>query len=358
MSSHAEDSPSRPDRNVGSQNVHEQDGEGYTLRVVTEVTDKNGDQTCAEAENDPTPRGGGRGHVVGGHEDSADEQSTRQDGGQSGGGGHTLQEEGHQEHRTDEGHGDMPSDHTADEQVHAAQQKGKSAGLADGATVVTEEQIHKGGCLLGGQGGGGGHGVHGECDLGQAGKSHQHEHTGGDGGVHGVCAQTAEESLHHDHGEEGANHALPQGDIGGEIQRQQKSRDGGRKIAHGDGLLGNEAKERLKAYASGHGHGDHQQGAEAEDQSACNGGGEEGDQHVQHNAAGASSAMDMGGDRELQLVVHALVSSFAFSSLNSTLASLLVCTRGRLAGQTKLQQPHSMQACTPSLSSATVSRLS
>ena len=76
--------------------------------------------------------------------------------------------------------------------------------------MLAQEQIHQG---IGGgtlrQRGSAGHGVHtgggrivGQAALHGGAKGHQHKHTGGDGGVDQVTADTAEQALDHHDGEE------------------------------------------------------------------------------------------------------------------------------------------------------------
>ena len=87
-------------------------------------------------------------HIVGSHEDGTQQQTAGQ---------HVAQGvnsvEGHEEiaceHSGDEGHGHIPLDHLADNQVAVAQQQCDGAGLTDGATVSADQQLQQSGSLGG-----------------------------------------------------------------------------------------------------------------------------------------------------------------------------------------------------------------
>ena len=249
----------------------------------------------------------------------------------------------------------MGTDDAPGDEVDTAGQEQQGGDLAGAAAHLAHQHVHEAGVgqsagvhEVHGQGGGAGDGVSGgEAVVPEGGeqvRGHGHrvaqhqEGTAGQGGVHEVLAQAAEELLDHHDGEEIADDQHPVGQGHGADEGQQHAGDGGGQVAVGLGLVEELAVAPLKDLAGHHGDhgGDEGPGAEEVDRRAQ--GGHQGDQHVHHQGPGPDGRGDVGGGsypQQLGFVAHALAASFAFcwSPRISNLAIRKVWTRWIRAGQ-------------------------
>ena len=106
--------------------------------------------------------------------------------------------------------------------------------------------------------------------------------------------QSAEQALDYHDRERRADDALPHGDVGAKIQRQQEAGDYRAQVA--DGLLaaGDEVEQKLGDDRADNAGSQHRQRLHAEDDDGGNGRGQQRDYHVEHDAAAGVLSMDMG----------------------------------------------------------------
>ena len=114
----------------GCDAVHQQDGEADAFGVGSPGADDDGQQAAAGTEDELSALGHGRGDHVGGHEAGAEHDAAREDGGEWVGIGRGVDspEDGAEEGGgADKGHGDMPRDDSAAQQVDGAYQDSQGA---------------------------------------------------------------------------------------------------------------------------------------------------------------------------------------------------------------------------------------
>ena len=109
--------------------------------------------------------------------------------------------------------------------------------------------------------------------------------------------------------------------------------DGGGQVGNGDGPLDGLLKEELGQHGGHNTHDGDQQGIDAENHNGRNERRSKGDEHVPHDGLGVVLGPDVGcGGHGEQL--HDLLTSFLGWLARNRLASLLLVTRSRRAGQT------------------------
>src|SRR5699024_9381659 len=108
------------DLNVGDGQVHQQDGEGYALRHGAQEPDAAGDDAQAQAEDQLALGGGGRGHIVSGHEEGAQQQAA----GEQLIDGVLPRYQGQHRHGGQIGHGDGGADDLGADEEEAANENG------------------------------------------------------------------------------------------------------------------------------------------------------------------------------------------------------------------------------------------
>ena len=219
--------------------------------------------------------------------------------------------------------------------------------------MLPQEQGHEirpGEFIHGRQRGGGGQRIHFGNIVGilrhGLGEGEHHAHPAHQSRVDEVAAQTAEQHLDDDDGNEIPYQQLPDGHPYRDGQCQQHARDHGGKITYGRFFLHQAAPEILQQHAVEHGNSRKQQRPPAEDGDGRNEGRAQRDANAAHDGTGILFAADMRGDAEDQLFhlfssffIWASCSCRAFSfsacafsltcqSRSIPLASLLTCTRG------------------------------
>ena len=199
----------------------------------------------------------------------------------------------------------------------------------------------------------------GRHGLGEREEQHDAAH---ERGVGKVLADAAEELLDRDDGDQTAEHGLPQRDGHRQVVGQNHARHHGGQIIDRGGLVAELFKAPLEKHARGGAHRRHEQRPPAEDDHSGDECRTQGDEHVAHDLPGRCAGIDMrgSGDHKLHFCTASFfASSFSLCSLRQAasfaLASLLVCTSGRCAGQPNEQQPHSMQRLTLSSASRSIS---
>ena len=157
------------------------------------------------------------------------------------------------------------------------------------------------------------------------------EGTAGQGGVHEVLAQAAEELLDHHDGEEIADDQHPVRQSGGAHEGQQHAGNGSGQVLVGAGLLHQLAIAPLKELAGHHRDQSGNESTGAEEHHAHDQGGHQRDEHIAHQVLGIDGGGHVGGrgHRQIQLLflIHALAASFAAFSLAARFRSSPLVTR-------------------------------
>ena len=209
------------------------------------------------------------------------------------------------------------------------------------------------------EGRGGGHAV--DHDDGQHARiGCREEGAARKGGVEEVLADAAVELLDNDDGEEVADHGHPDRRLRGQNHDQQQAGHSGGEIVDGDGFLQEAAVGPLKEHGGRHARHHEQERMPAVAVHAEAHDGQRRDDHVQHDALGVAHGAYLRlvcnvKDHAFFLFVHFLASFAAASALAFSLAALAwsksfavlkAWVSGILAGQRKVQLPHSMQSVT------------
>ena len=318
---------------MGADDIHKQNGEGYALRIAAGgIADEHGDNARAQREYDLAPLGGGRGGVIGEHEDAAQQHAAGEDHID----GIITQNDAHERdgshiHQRDGG-GDDPANH----QINKADDEGNGAGFAQTAAADTEEQILDGGeaihsaLLDEGQGGRAGNGIDarnvgigGRPGGHLPGKGDEQEDTAGDGGIGEITADAAEQLLDDNNSDKAADHCHPNRKAGGQIHCQQQAGHGGAQIRNGISALGDAAEQVLEQDRSRHTNDLQQQGAGAKNQYRRHHGRQQGNEDITHDGGGGGTAADMrpGGNQQFTISHILLPSPLLFYHL---LAQLVI----------------------------------
>ena len=179
--------------------------------------------------------------------------------------------------------------------------------------------------------GGHGHGV-----------AHHQEGAAGQGGVHEVHTQAAEELLDHNDGEEVADEDRPVGQGHGADKGQQHAGDRSGQIAVGTGFFQKLAVGPLEELTAYHRHGGEDQGPGSEDIDGHGQSGDQGNEHIPHQPGGVHGGAHMGRRGHSQFdgfcIAHAFFASISALRLAarlriSNLAVRKDWTRGTRAGQ-------------------------
>ena len=230
--------------------VHNEDGVANAFGIPAKVTDENHQQACADAEDHLALGGVGAGHIVGRHEEGAQEQTagknlTEHPGEDVDAFGRPGEHQGQNSHRDDVRGGNPNPDHALGDQVDSADEQCDGGNLTHAAADVPDEHIQHRGLgndaalhVVHGQGGCTGNRVCCREDgspvlfAGQHPGGHGHriaqhqECTASQCGVQEVGAQAAEELLDNHDGKEVANDDGPIGQRDRTYKHQQHTRDG------------------------------------------------------------------------------------------------------------------------------------
>ena len=106
--------------------------------------------------------------------------------------------------------------------------------------------------------------------------------------------QSAEQALDYHDRERRADDALPHGNVGAEIQRQQEAGDYRAQVADGLFAAGDEVEQELGDDRADNACGQHWKRLHAEDDDGGDSCGQQCDYHVEHDAAAGVLGMDMG----------------------------------------------------------------
>ena len=198
----------------------------------------------------------------------------------------------HEDHQG--GGGNFPLDGVGIDQISRADAQGCDADT-DVAAGKAQEHLEDADCaafVQCGQRGRTGNAVIGIVDHGGA-EGDQQEYTAGQGGIHEVLTQSAEEAL----GEEDREQSAREGDIKRyrrrQAQGQQKAGDYRGQIPEGIGTVGNVVKHILCSAGCDNAHQDDQQSVQAEMEHTEDRCRKQGKYHIVHFPAGVMRAPEM-----------------------------------------------------------------